>query len=185
MKNYRHIVHLVLIIVAIGIVALAVRAALIPPTFGQYGAYVGASVEEIRSKPVQYVGSDRCKDCHKKDWQKWERKPHQTVNCEVCHGPGAAHSVEEVEPRPLPLRSKSSGKMAAQAHDLCMSCHAAVPGRSQVAVPSQSLDEAPAKAFPQIVAKEHLAAFKITEESDDFEESMRCLTCHSGHDPLK
>ena len=66
MKNYRHIVHLVLVLAVVGVLALVVRAALIPATFGQYGAYVGASVEEIRSKPVQYVGSERCKDCHKK-----------------------------------------------------------------------------------------------------------------------
>ena len=171
MKHYRHITRLVLILAVVGVVLLVVRAALVPPTFGQYGAYVGATVDVIRSKPVQYVGTERCKSCHKKQWQKWERKEHQTVNCEVCHGPGAAHSVDAVEPRPLPPRSKSSGKMAEQAHDLCMSCHAKAPGRPE--------------EFSQIEPKTHLAEFKITEESEDFEESMRCLTCHTGHDPIK
>jgi len=170
-KNYQHIIRLV-IILAVGLAALLmVRAALIPATFGQYGAYVGASVEVIRGRPVQYVGAERCKDCHKKEYDKWSRKEHMTVSCEVCHGPGAAHSVEEVEPRPLPVRSKSSGKMAEQAHDLCMSCHAKAPGRSE--------------EFSQIEPKTHLAEFKITEQSADFEESMQCLTCHPGHDPIK
>ncbi len=154
-----------------GTILLMVRAALVPATFGQYGSYVGASLEAIRSKPVQYVGVERCKSCHKKEWKKWSRKEHRTVSCEVCHGPGAAHSVEEVEPRPLPPRSKSSGKMAKQAHDLCMSCHAKAPGRSE--------------EFSQIESKTHLAEFKITEQSQDFEESMRCLTCHPGHNPIK
>ncbi len=171
MKNYQHLIRLVAVMAAGVAVLLVVRAALVPATFGQYGAYVGASVKAIRSKPVQYVGVERCKSCHKKEWQKWSRKKHQMVSCEVCHGPGAAHSVEEVDPRPLPPRSKSSGKMAEQAHDLCMSCHAEAPGRS--------------KEFPQIEPKKHLADFNITEQSDDFEESMRCLTCHTGHNPIK
>ena len=171
MKNVQHLVRLVIVMVVVGAVLLAVRYALVPPTFGQYGPYVGASVEVIRNKPVQYVGMERCKSCHKKEWKKWRKREHQTVSCEVCHGPGAAHSVEDADPRPLPIRSKSSGKMAEQAHDLCLSCHAGAPGRP---------DE-----FPQIEPKTHLAEFKITEQSEDFEESMRCLTCHPGHNPIK
>ena len=171
MKNFQHLVRLGIVMGVVGVALLAVRYALVPPTFGQYGSYVGASVEVIRNKPVQYAGVEECKSCHKKEWKKWRKKKHQTVSCEVCHGPGAAHSVEGVEPRPLPPRSKSSGKMAEQAHDMCMSCHAKAPGRSE--------------DFPQIDPKTHLAEFKITEQSDDFEESMRCLMCHPGHNPIK
>ncbi len=176
MKNVRHIIHLVVVLAIIGVGLLVVRTALVPATFGQYGAYVGASVDAIRSKPVKYVGAEVCKSCHKKEWKKWSRKEHATVACEVCHGPGAEHSVEDTllrsgDPRPLPVRSKSSGKMAAQAHDLCMSCHAKAPGRST--------------EFPQIESKAHLAEFKITEGSDDYEKAMQCLTCHTGHDPIK
>ena len=153
-----------------GALLLAVRAALVPATFGEYGAYVGASVETIRNKPIQYVGSERCKSCHKKEWKKWRKREHQTVNCEVCHGAGAAHSVEDADPRPLPLRSMTNGKMLKQVHDLCMSCHATAPGRRG--------------EHPQIIAKDHLAEFKITEESKDFEESMQCIICHPGHAPI-
>jgi len=170
-RNVRHIIHLVIVLAIVGGGLRALRTALVPATFGQYGAYVGASVDVIRSRSVKYVGVDRCKDCHLKEWKKWSRKEHATVACEVCHGPGAEHSVENADPRPLPPRSKSSGKMAEQAHDLCMSCHAEAPGRST--------------EFSQIRSKAHLAEFKITEESEDFEESMRCLTCHTGHDPIK
>jgi hypothetical protein len=170
-KNVRHIIRLFVVLAIGGAILLVVRNALIPPTFGQYGSYVGSSLEVIRNKPVQYVGSERCKDCHKNEFRKWAKKGHATVSCEVCHGPGAEHSVENVDPRPLPPRSQSSGKMAEQAHDLCMSCHAKAPGR--------------APDFPQIQSKLHLAEFKITEQSDDFEESTRCLTCHPGHSPIK
>lgn len=171
MKNVQHLIHLGAVLAAIGVVLLIVRAVLMPDTFGQYGTYVGASLEVIRSKPVQYVGSERCKSCHKNEWRKWSRKEHASVSCEVCHGPSAEHSVEEVDPRPLPMRCTSNGKMVEQVHDLCMSCHAEAPGRST--------------DFPQIDPKQHLAGFKTTEESEDFEESMQCLTCHPGHDPLK
>jgi hypothetical protein len=170
-KNYQHIIRLGIVMAVGGTVLLVVRASLVPATFGQYGSYVGASVEVIRNRPIRYVGSERCKDCHKKEWGKWSRKEHQTVACEVCHGPSSRHSVEEVEVRPLPLRCKSNGRMLEQGHDLCMSCHAEVQGR--------------ATDVSQINAQQHLAEFKITEQSEDFEESMRCLTCHNGHSPIK
>jgi len=170
-KNYQHIIRLVGLLVVVGAVLLAVRNAMVPPTFGQYGAYTGSSVEVIRNREVEYVGTEVCKSCHKKQWQKWRKKEHHTVNCEVCHGPSARHAVKDADPRPLPLRCQSNGRMAEQAHDLCMSCHAESPGRP--------------KDCSQIRAKQHLAEFKITEESEDFEESMRCLTCHTGHDPIK
>jgi hypothetical protein len=170
-KNIQHIIRLVVILVVVGVVLIAVRSALVPPTFGQYGSYVGASVEAIRNEPTRYAGNEACKSCHKKEWGKWERKEHRSVSCEVCHGPSAAHSVENIEPRPTPHRCKSNGKMVDQAHDLCMSCHAKAPGR---------LGD-----FPQITAMVHLSEFKITEESPDFEESMRCLNCHPGHSPIK
>lgn len=171
MKNIQHIIRLVIVMAVVGAVLLVVRSALVPPTFGKYGAYVGASVDVIRSKPIKYVGAEVCKSCHKKEYRKWRKREHQSVSCEVCHGPGAAHSVEDADPRPLPIRSKSSGKMAQQAHDLCMSCHATAPGRRN--------------DYPQIESKPHLAEFKITEESEDFQESMRCLTCHPGHAPIR
>ena len=173
MKKVQHIIRLVIVMVVGGAVLVAVRNALVPPTFGQYGAYVGASVDVIRNKPVQYVGVEVCKSCHKKEWKKWSRKEHRTVSCEVCHGPGAAHSVKDADPRPFTPRSKSNGKMAAQAHDLCMSCHAEAPGRS--------------KDHSQIASasEPHLAEFRITKQSPDFEESMRCLTCHPGHSPIR
>ena len=171
MKNVQHLIRLVSLLVVGGVVLLMVRDSLIPPTFGQYGRYVGASVEVIRSKPIQYVGVEACKSCHKKEWKKWQKNEHQTVSCEVCHGPGAAHSVEDVEPRPPMFRSITDGKMASQVHDLCLSCHAIAPGRPN--------------DCPQIKSKAHLADFKVTEQSKDFEESMQCLTCHPGHNPIK
>ncbi len=170
MKNVQHIIRLVIVLVVVVSVLLVVRSALVPPTFGEYGSYVGASVEVIRNKPVKYVGNDVCKSCHKKEWKIWNRREHHTVSCEVCHGPGAAHSVEDADPRPLPVRSMADGKMPTQAHNLCNSCHAKSPGRMG--------------EHPQIIAEEHLAEFRITEESKDYEESMQCLTCHKGHAPI-
>ena len=171
MRDYRHIIRLVGLMLIGGVVLLMIRGALVPASFGQYGAYVGSSVEVIRNEPLEYAGTEACKECHKAEWKKWSRKEHQTVACEVCHGPSSRHSVDEVDPRPLPLRCISNGRMAEQGHDLCMSCHAEVRGRG--------------KDFSQINAKQHLAEFKITEQSEDFEESMRCLSCHTGHDPIK
>src|SRR5579864_2749129 len=55
----------------------------------------------ILGNPADYAGIDRCRSCHKPEYREYEKTAHAKVTvpgksytsaCEVCHGPGKAHS---------------------------------------------------------------------------------------------
>jgi hypothetical protein len=60
------------------------------------------------------AGSDTCAACHEQEARFCQYGPHRTVECERCHGPGAAHARADGEPRP---------GMDLGGVDLCLSCH--------------------------------------------------------------
>ncbi len=56
---------------------------------------------EAPGNPADYVGAERCRSCHKAEFTEFEKTPHASLTvpgkdylsgCEVCHGPGKAHS---------------------------------------------------------------------------------------------
>lgn len=55
----------------------------------------------IEGRPQDYTGKERCRSCHKPEYREYELTPHAGLSvpgksyisgCEVCHGPGKAHS---------------------------------------------------------------------------------------------
>lgn len=167
MKDYSHILRLVSIVVVGGALSWTVRGMLRPATFGQYGAYRGASVGEIMALPVTYRGGEVCEKCHEKQWKTWSKGSHKTVQCENCHGPGRDHALSDVDPRPKIYGTK---EVMSRPNDLCLSCHARVPGRG--------------KDFPQQDSLlEHLEEMDISRDDPDFDDSRYCVQCHEGHDP--
>jgi hypothetical protein len=71
---------------------LFIRHSLVPKTFGQYGFYRGASLEEIAQIPVKYAGQKACLDCHQDIEDLKQQDVHSEISCETCHGPGQKHS---------------------------------------------------------------------------------------------
>lgn len=63
-----------------------------PETFGQYGFYRGASLEEIAQTPVKFAGQGTCFKCHQDIEDLKQLDVHSEVRCETCHGPGQKHS---------------------------------------------------------------------------------------------
>jgi len=71
---------------------LLIRHLLIPDTFGQYGFYRGASLEDIAVQPVHFSGHSACLDCHQDIEDMKQQDVHSEIRCESCHGPGLQHT---------------------------------------------------------------------------------------------
>jgi predicted CXXCH cytochrome family protein len=129
-KDAGHLVRLVsLLAVGVGIF-LAVRAAVVPKGFGQYGHFRPGALEDNRNRPLRHAGHAACELCHPDIAETKGKGKHVTVNCEACHGPQQTHVDDP---------AKDPGKPDVRA--LCVRCHEKNAGR-------------PVK-FPQVVSKQH------------------------------
>jgi len=80
----------------------------------------------------EYVGTERCKTCHEKNYDSWSKSPHYRTTldtrggpskhgCEACHGAGAGHSADPSDKSKLFLFAKASVK---EVTARCLGCHA-------------------------------------------------------------
>jgi DmsE family decaheme c-type cytochrome len=90
-----------------------------------------ASAASQAKESGQYVGSETCKGCHEDIFKATEQTPHykmgfrpgaagKGVNCEGCHGPGAAHVEGGGDKSKIIVFENLS---MAQANKRCLSCH--------------------------------------------------------------
>jgi hypothetical protein len=116
----------------VGIISfLVVRSLLVPKTFGEYGHYRGAAIQEIASRPIHYAGHQVCETCHSDIADTKSHGMHAHVNCEACHGPLAKHAEDPTALKPvLPDTTV-----------LCARCH-----QQNIAKPA---------GFPQVDAPSH------------------------------
>jgi len=106
------------------------------------------------SRPVQNQDSADCAECHKATNTSWQASIHARVTCEDCHGSTREHIAQARKGESAPLT-------IADGRDLCLTCHARVPGR-----PS---------GFPQVDPSLHVEALGGAAAS--------CATCHTPHNP--
>ena len=103
-------------LLAIAIIGfIAVRALIVPSSFGQNGWYRGDSVSEIMGFTVKHAEPVSCgeEDCHKTIYSIWSSAGHKNVSCETCHGPSQDH-VNNIRIMPPP---------ANDSRDFCGLCH--------------------------------------------------------------
>ena len=130
LKDAGHLFRLVLLF-AIGTLSFfALRALVVPRTFGQYGHYRGAALGEIAARPLHFAGHQTCETCHSDVAQTKAAGKHAHVNCEACHWAQAKHANDP---------SIDPGKP--DVATLCVRCHAASAARP--------------KDFPQVDAAQH------------------------------
>ena len=114
------IVRLLLLVVAIVSSYLVARYFLTPETFGDYGWYRAAALEERASLPRSYAGKAACGECHEDRLKQLNKFEHKTLSCEVCHGPSEMHAeapdLEQYRPQKQHTMS-------------CLRCHEQNPSR--------------------------------------------------------
>lgn len=148
--DYRHAYPIFLIVGVLGLTALFVRSKLVPATFGQYGYYRGAALDDAREPLPRYTGSAACAECHGDVAAIHDKDAHGTVQCETCHGPGAKHVKDNDVPMLLP-----------KTRDDCLICH-------------RRLDARPG-SFPQVDWQEH---FRFLGVSNPTTACIRCHSGH-------
>ncbi|MDO8533589.1 MAG: c-type cytochrome [Xanthobacteraceae bacterium] len=161
----RHIVRLVLLMVAIGAVGYVAKIFFTADSFYEYGHYRGKSVAEIASDKPKYKGSEYCESCHAERFAEWSKGVHnksdigKVVKCEVCHGAAGERDVRgmfEHLATGVDHPNKLKLVVPTDARKLCTLCHEKMPGR-----PAQQ---------PQIVVASHAG-------------TQQCTVCHNPHSP--
>jgi hypothetical protein len=133
------------------------RSLFVPETWGEFGPYRGAAVAEHRDKPIRHGGNDSCEMCHDVEFADHRAGVHISIQCELCHGPVAAHvNIEEGEVlAEMPVR---------RSRELCELCHRRLEAR-----PSD---------FPQVDVREH-----VIENGGELTDDA-CFGCHDPHSPI-
>jgi hypothetical protein len=149
------ILRLVLLTVAIVGSYFVARAFLTPQTFGEYGWYRGAAMEEVASRTPVFAGKKACDECHSDVLQKLEKFEHKNLSCEACHGVSQLHVDNPNIPAGKETAGEESSEKVKLAGSHCTRCHEANPSRP--------------KWFKQIVVKDHY--------------SGKCIECHLPHQP--
>lgn len=142
------------------VVALTVRALLVPEGFGKTGHYrADAPAEEAARAPV-HQGAARCAECHDEQSTRHDKDVHVSVACENCHGAGDRHVAAQEGAGP----ADDDRMFRDLAPANCLACHARLVARP--------------KLFPTIEVAAHYALVGVKDRD------TRCQACHDPHEPL-
>ena len=130
-KDTEHLIRLAVVIVVLLAIFVILRAAVVPRSFGQYGHYRGAAVEEAAARPIAFAGHEVCEACHTDVVEQKKQGKHVVVACEACHGALARHADDPTSVTPPKLDTAV----------VCARCHEA--------------NSAKPKGFPQVVTADH------------------------------
>lgn len=135
-KDKEHLVRMAGIF-AVGVVTFfGLQALLVPKTFGLYGHYRAAAINEVAAKPMSYAGRAACGACHQPVLEVQKGGKHAAVGCEACHGALLAHARKPASEKAVRPDTKK----------LCPVCHAMNTARpawfKQVDVEKHSAGEA-------------------------------------------
>jgi hypothetical protein len=134
MEHSRHVFRALLVVIVVVVGVSLGRGFLKPKSYGQFGSYRGDNVaEQMNVRPPQHGGVQSCAECHVAQAQKRAAGSHQSVSCEVCHGPVALHASAGKRTAAMPVDKSFA---------LCARCHRRILGRPE--------------KFPQVVLEQHV-----------------------------
>lgn len=130
-KDAGHLFRFLGLFVIAFLVFLVVRGFVVPKTFGQYGHYRAAAIDEIAAHAMAFAGHQTCEACHTDVQDTRSKGKHAGVNCEACHGALAKHAADPTNVNPPKLDTAV----------LCARCHTASAAKP--------------RNFPQVDAAAH------------------------------
>jgi hypothetical protein len=84
---------------------------------------VATPIKGSVSAPTK-VGAEKCKVCHKVQYDSWLKSEHaedKRAECETCHGPGSGYITLAVMKDPA--KAKAAGLIAKPDKATCVTCH--------------------------------------------------------------
>jgi len=157
-KPYQFGIRLVVVFAVIIAVVVLGRQMMLPDSWGEYGYYRGAYIDEEAHKEIKYGTNESCKSCHEEVYELKAHSVHKRLSCEMCHAPVSQHAQEGKKFAKMP---SMQGKPQI---DLCLSCHQEGVGKP--------------KDFPTINHLKHL-------KEQDVKPTHTCDQCHTVHDPME
>lgn len=131
----------------------------VPDTFGEFGHYRAAAIEDEMNRPVRNKTNDSCLACHPFIRDIHQGGIHNTVSCEFCHGPAADHVSEGKVIGKLPVKKGEEIKV------LCLRCH------------NQIIRARPKESIKMVSMPQHLEEKKVRVDHT-------CDQCHNVHAPM-
>lgn len=158
-KYNSHLIKLIIAMVVVGVGGFFARQLFLPDSMGQYGHYRGADIEDQKNIAVRLQTNESCFQCHKPIRKIHKAGIHNTVSCEICHGPYGSHIKDGEKIGTLPVKRDQ------EINQLCLRCH------------NKVIQARPRESIKMIGLPEHLE--KINVRLDH-----ACNQCHMVHDPL-
>ena len=160
------------LVVGLAVAVLVVSAAF-STFYGEYGFHPEENARSWAALAPSYADSTLCERCHQREYEPWVVSRHQTVVCESCHGPLAAHAAGT-----SPEALAGSVALARVPEGICVACHEKVTGRPLT--------------FPQVALSEHFpgapclwchhphdaSALRPPDISHPLDRLPACVTCH-------
>ena len=73
---------------------ILIKRQMVPDTFGDYGHYRAASLQQNAEHDLAYAGRESCMECHQDIGELLEYDLHSEISCESCHNAGYLHSQD-------------------------------------------------------------------------------------------
>lgn len=109
----RHIRRLIVVFVIFISLFLVARHYLVPDTFGKFGHYRAASLDDYSLLELHYSGQQACFECHQDIQDLKKQDVHSEIHCETCHGPGLKHVTS----------GEAADILKPAGREFCGSCH--------------------------------------------------------------
>ena len=153
----KHIRRLITLLVILAVIFIGGKIIFHPKSFGVYGHYRAASVEEIAAANPTYLNPDSFSADYPKEYETWSTGIHKVVKCQICHI-AVGNSLNTASfSADTPHSATMALPMPSDSRKLCVKCHEKIAGRPDF--------------MPQIEVTSHAG-------------ERQCTACHNPHSPL-